>query len=126
MPSNQKNFEYFEYTDDDGGLWNVRGESGGAFTAVDGHSTDYSHPTFGRQTKRRHTRFVEATHPETFRKVRGIIYTPAAYAAISRGSSINVNLAGLAVAEAFTVSAKIAERMPVPSAPDQLGEATGA
>jgi predicted dehydrogenase len=126
VPSNQKNFAYFEYEDDNGNFWNVRGESGGALTAVDGHTTDYANPPFGKQSKRRHVRYVELTHPETFRKARGIVYTPAAYAAISAGDSINVTLAGLATAEAFLVSAKIPERIPVPSTPRQLTEATGA
>lgn len=124
MPANMKNFGYFEYEDDNGNFWNVRGESGGAFTAVDGHTTDYTNPPFGKQSKRRHVRYVEATHAETFRKVRGIVYTPAAYAAIDPGDSVTVAVAGLGTGEPFLVSAKIAERIPVPSAPRNLAEPT--
>lgn len=114
MAVNQKNFSYFTYVDDQGVTWNVRGEDGGAFSAVDGHTAATAgEPVFGRQTKRRHVRYVEATDPSTFRKARGIVYTAAAFAAISSGDTINVSVAGGGTVVPYNVSAKIAEKQPL-------------
>src|ERR1044072_778675 len=110
MARNQRNFAYFKYTDDNGVDWNVRGESGGAFSGVDGHSTDYTAPAWGPNTTRRHVRYVEAQDSTTFRTVRGVIYTAAAFAAIGAGDTIAVTVPGLATTVNYTVSKKIAEK----------------
>ncbi len=123
MARNQKNFDTFKYTDDNGVDWNVRGEEGGAFSAVDGHSTDYTKPAWGAQTKRRHVRYVVAQDAGTFRTVKGIIYTPAAFAAIAPGDTVNVQVAGLGTDVTYTVSAKIAEKQPIPHAARNLPDA---
>jgi hypothetical protein len=115
MPGNQPNFSYFDYLDDSGNHWNVRGEDGGPATAVDGHTTDLTSPPFGAMTKRRHVRYVEYTAPN-FRKYRSIVYTPTAYAAIATGDTVSVLQQGSATAVTYTLSAKIPERIPVPSA----------
>jgi len=123
MARNQKNFEYFTYVDDNAVTWNVRGESGGAGTAVDG-STAFTAgaPVWGRQTRRRHVRYVEATDPTTFRKVKFIVYTPTAFGAISGGDLVNVQVAGLATNVGYNVSAKIPEKQPIAAAARQLAD----
>lgn len=115
MPGNQPNVGYFLYVDDQARNWNVRGEVGGPATAVDGHATDLTAPPFGRQTKRRHVRYVEYTAPN-FRKYRTIIYTAAAFAAIADGDTVDVPQQGAAALVTYTLSARIPERIPVPSA----------
>jgi hypothetical protein len=123
MAVNEKNFSYFTYVDDNGDTWNVRGEDGGAFSGVDGHAAlTAGAPVFGRNTRRRHVRYVEATDPATFRKVRGVIYTAAAFAAIAGGDVINVSVAGGATAVPYNVSAKIAEKLPIAAASRHLAE----
>jgi hypothetical protein len=121
---NQKNFQWYTYVDDSGQSWNMRGESGGPFEAVNGHAAfDGANPTFGRTSKRRHPRYVIATNPTTFRSVKGIVYTAAAFAAIAGGDAIAVSVPGSASTETFNVSAKVAERMPLPSAGRHLADA---
>lgn len=123
MARNQKNFSYFTYVDDNATTWNVRGEDGGAGSGVDGHAAlTGGAPVWGLNTTRRHVRMVEATDPTTFRKVRFIVYTPTAFAAISGGDTIAVQVAGLATTVNYTVSAKIAEKQPIAAAARHLAD----
>ena len=112
MPGVQRNFQLFDYESDDGNTYSVRGEVGGAFAAVDGHAATFAFPAYGRQTKNRHVRKVSASDPTTFRSVIGIIYTAAAFAAISPGDVIAVSVPGLATAVNYTVDGFIAEKRP--------------
>lgn len=124
MARNQKNFSYFTYVDDNGDTWNVRGEDGGAGSAVDGHAAlTAGAPVWGRQTRRRHVRYVEATDPTTFRKVRFIVYTAAAFAALDPGADVAVQVTGLATTVNYDVSAKIAEKQPIAAASRHLADA---
>ena len=113
MPVNEPNLSYFEYEDDNGAMWNVFGADGGPASAVDGHTTDYTNPVWGRQTKKRHVRYAEYQNATDFRKVRCIIYTPTAFAAISPGDSVTVPTPGTATDQTYVLSAKIAERQPI-------------
>jgi hypothetical protein len=111
MARNQKNFSYFAYLDDNAANWNVKGEDGGALSAVDGHTTNYTHPVWqGQKDARNHPRYVVAVDPTTFRSIRGIVYTPTAYAAIDIGDTISVQVTGLATNVDYTVTDKIAEK----------------
>lgn len=123
MARNQKNFSYFTYVDDNGTTWNVRGEDGGAGTAVDGHAAlTAGAPVWGRQTTRRHVRYAEATDPTTFRKVRFIVYTPTAFNALTGGQDIAVLVEGLATTVNYDLSAKIAEKQPIAAASRHLAD----
>lgn len=123
MARNQRNFSFQKYVDDNADEWNVRGESGGAFAAVDGHATfDASKPVWGKSTIRRHPRYVVAMDPVTFRTVKGIIYTPTAFAAINGGDVIAVLVSGLATTVNYTVSAKIGEKLPFAKASRNLAD----
>lgn len=124
MARNQRNFSYFTYVDDNGDTWNVRGEDGGAGAAVDGHAAlTAGARVWGRQTKNRHVRYVEATDPTTFRKIRFIVYTAAAFAAIAGGDVVAAQVAGLATTVNFAVSAKIGEKQPIAAASRHLADA---
>lgn len=123
MPGNRKNFSYFDYLDDNGAHWQVRGEDSGALSAIDGHATDHTQPAFGKVTRLRHPRYAEFTDAATFRKVRGVIYTPTAFAAISPGDTITPAQApGSATTITYTLSAKIPERMPLPATSRHLSD----
>jgi hypothetical protein len=118
---NRKNKSYFTYTDDNAVDWNVLGEDGGAGTAVDGHAAfTAGAPVWGRNSRVRHVRYVEATDPATFRKVRFIVYTPTAFAAISGGDTIAVTAPGSATTINYAVSAKVPERQPIAGASRHL------
>jgi hypothetical protein len=120
---NRKNKSYFTYTDDNGTDWNVLGEDGGAGNAVDGHTAFTSGvPVWGRQTKRRHVRYVEATDPATFRKIKFIVYTPTAYSAITPGSTISTVAPGSATAINYAVTNKIAEKQPAAATSRHLAD----
>jgi hypothetical protein len=124
MARNQKNFSYFKYVDDGATDWSVRGEDGGAGTAVDGHAAfDGADPVWGTMTRRRHVRYVEATDATTFRKIKFIVYTPTAFAAIDGGDTIAVQVAGLATTVNYLVSAKIPEKQPIAAAARHLADA---
>lgn len=120
MARNNKNFDNFLYVDDNAVEWNVRGEEGGAFSGVDGHATDYTKPVWGKQSNRRHVRYVVAQDATTFRTIKGIVYTPTAFAAISPGDTIAAQVPGLATTVNYTVSQKIAEKQPIARAARNL------
>jgi hypothetical protein len=113
MGRNQKNFEYFDYLDDNGAHWNVRGESGGALHLVDGHAVfNPANAVFGRISSRRHPRYAVFQDPTTLRTIRGIIYTPTAYAAIAPGDTVAVQVPGLATTVSYRLLEKLPERLP--------------
>ncbi len=124
MARNQKNFKLFLYVDQNGDEWSLRGESGGALSAVDGNAPfDPTKPVFGRVSTRRHPRYAVYQDPVTFRTVKGIVYTPAAFAAIVPGAIVAVQVEGLSTTVNYTLSAKIAEKLPVPKASFNLADA---
>jgi hypothetical protein len=123
MAANEKNYELFDYVDDNGFHWCVKGESGGAGSAVDGHAAFVAtNPMFGKVTTRRHPRYVVAQNPANFRTIRFIVYTAAAYAAIAGGTTIAVDVPGSGTAVDYTVSAKIGEKMPIAKASRNLAD----
>lgn len=123
MARNQRNFKFQKYVDDNADEWNVRGEDGGAFAAVDGHAAfDATKPVWGKVTTRRHPRYVIAQDSTTFRTVKGIIYTPTAFAAINGGDTIAVQVTGLATTVNYLVSAKVGEKLPFAKASRNLAD----
>lgn len=123
MARNQKNFQYFTYVDDNGDTWNVRGEDAGAGAGIDGHAAlTAGAPVWGVNTRRRHVRYVVAEDTVTHRTVKFIVYTAAAFAAISGGDTVAVSVPGLATTVNYSVSAKIAERQPIAKAARQLAD----
>ena len=111
MARNQKNFENFLYVDDNGVSWTKRGEIGGDATAVDGHATGTGAPTWidGPRMRTRRIVYQDAT---TFRTVIPLFYTAAAYAAVTLGDIIAVQVEGLATTVNYAAVKKQAERQP--------------
>ena len=123
MARNQKNFRYFLYVDDNGASWNVRGEDGGAATAVDGHAAfDPTKPVWGRQTSQRHPRHIIYQDPVTFRTIKAVFYTNAAFAAVVPGNIVAVQVPGLATTVNYVVAQKIGERQPLAKTSRQLAD----
>ena len=109
----QRNMGYQKYLDDQGNEWNVFGEIGGFAAGVDGHvALDNTKPTFGRQSRNRHVRYAVYQDNTTFRKLRFIVYTPTAYAALGAGATLNVKVPGDTANVEYTLLQKIGERQP--------------
>lgn len=124
MARNQKNFQLFTYVDDNGTSWNVRGEDGGAASAVDGHATfTATAPVWDRNTTRQHVRYVVYEDPTTHRTIKPIIYTPTAYAAIALGSTLAVSVAGLTTTVSYNATKKIPEKQASRKSARQLPDA---
>jgi len=87
MAADQKNFGLFSYTDNNGQVWNKRGELDAIRNAVDGSTAFGGHPAWGAESARHKVRkglYVDST---TFRSKTIILYTPAAAAALTPGTS---------------------------------------
>jgi hypothetical protein len=97
MARNQKNFKLQLYVDNNGIPWNVRGEDGGAAAAVDGHAAaDATKNTWWKQTRRQHVRHIVYQDSVTFRTIRPIFYTSAAFNTVALGDIVAVPVTGLA------------------------------
>jgi hypothetical protein len=122
MARNQKNFDNFLYVDDNGVDWTKRGETGGAATAVDGHATGTNAPTW-IDSKRMHVRRIVYQDPTTFRTIDPIFYTAAAYAAVSLGDIVAVQVEGLATTVNYSANKKLAEKQPARGPSRKLADA---
>jgi hypothetical protein len=122
MARNQKNFQNFLYVDDSAVDWTKRGEDGGAGAAVDGHASGNGAPTWIDGPRMRARRVI-AQDPTTFRTISFVVYTPTAFAAINKGDTIAVQVAGLATTVNYTVVDKKAEKQPATRAARQLADA---
>jgi hypothetical protein len=123
MAANQKNFGYFTYVDDNGTVWNKRGEVDAARNALDGSAALTANaPVWLDHGKRKHTRAAIFQDPTTFRTVRCIIYTAAAYAALTGASTLAVNVPGNTAAVTYNLIEKIPEKQSVARASRQLAD----
>lgn len=123
MAANQTNFQVFKYVDDNGVTWNKRGELDAAVNALDGSSAlQAGAPVWPSESRRFHTRKAVFIDPTTFRTKRVIVYTAAAFAAITGATTLNVNVPGEVAAVAYSLSEKIGEKQPVAKATRQLAD----
>lgn len=123
MVANQRNFQVFTYTDDNGTVWNKRGELDAAVNAIDGSSAlTAGAPVWPHSSRRFHTRQAIFQDPTTFRTKRIIVYTAAAYAALSGTSTLAVNVPGNAGAVTYTLAEKVPEKQPIGHATRQLAD----
>lgn len=111
--ANQKNFEVFTYEDDNGDLWNKRGELDAAVNGIDGSAALTPGEPVWLDTPRRRTRKAVFYDPQTFRTKTITVYTPAAFAAITGATTLAVHLPGNVAPDVYSLSAKIAEKQPV-------------
>lgn len=123
MAANQKNFQMFDYVDDNGTTWAKRGVQDAAINAIDGSSALTGGATIvWINTKRKRTReavFVDST---TFRTVRFTVYTAAAFAAITSATTLALNVPGETTTVTYSLSQKIGEKQPTPKATRQLAD----
>lgn len=110
MARNQKNYIYQTYVDDSGTSWNKRGEIGGAGTGIDGTAVLGASQPVWEERRENATRRVVAQDPTTGRTISFIVYTAAAYAAITIGQVIAVQVTGLATTVDYNVIHKKGEK----------------
>lgn len=122
MAADQKNFQLFTYVDDNGVSWNKRGEDDTNRGAVDGHAAFGAHPNWGRETPRHSVRKIVYQDATTFRTVRVIFYTAAAYAAVALGDILAIHIEGEVAAVNYNAIKKIPERQPGAAAARQLAD----
>jgi hypothetical protein len=109
----QKNFDYFAYDSDDGTTYCMRGDEDWGNAAASGGAACAGEPAYGRATTRRAPRYAIFRDPGTFRTFRGVVYTPAAYAALTVGTSTrSISVPGNVAAVTYTLVKKVAERIP--------------
>jgi hypothetical protein len=121
MTRNQKNFQNFLYVDDNGVSWTKRGEDGGAAGAVDGHAAHNGAPTW-IDSARNSVRSIIYQDPVTFRTVKAIFYTAAAWAAVALGDIVAVQVAGLATTVNYAAIKKVGEKQPSRGTARQLAD----
>lgn len=123
MAANQPNFQVFSYVDDNAAVWNKRGELDAAVNALDGSTALTAGKAMWPAASRRyHTRYAIFQDPTTFRTKRVIVYTAAAFAALTGASTLNVNVPGNVAAVSYTLIEKVAEKQPVAHSTRQLAD----
>lgn len=113
MAADQKNFSRFTYVDNNGLSWNKRGELDAVRNAVDGSAAAGGHPEWGAESRNHSVRkglYVDST---TFRSKTIILYTAAAAAALTPGTStLSFHVEGNTAAVVYTYGGLIPERQP--------------
>ena len=117
----QKNFKNFLYIDDNAVHWTKRGEDEGVRAAIDGNAAAAGDPMWFDRPRMR-ARHVLLQDPTTFRTKRVIIYTAAAFAAITIGQVVDFQIEGDATSVAYDVVAKIGEKQGRRITGQQLGD----
>lgn len=121
--ANERNYQVFSYTDDNAAVWNKRGALDASLNGLDGSTAlTAAKPLWPAASRRYHTRMAIFQDPATFRTVRAVIYTPAAFAALTSASTINVNVPGNVAAVVYSLIEKIGEKQPVAHATRQLAD----
>lgn len=107
------NRSYFTYVDDQGVAWNVLGDTVWGGTAASGGTAAGAHPAWGRMSRRRHVRYVVFQDPANFRTRKLVVFTAAAFAALTSASTLAVQYIGASTPVTFTLAAKIPEKQPL-------------
>lgn len=123
MARNQKNFKYQTYVDDGGTSWNLRAESGGAASAVDGTAAAVATQPVWHRTRFNKPRTIRYMDGTTGRTIDPVFFTAAAYTAIALGDTLAVQVAGLATTVNYTAVQKHGEkRQGTPNFTTQLAD----
>ena len=118
----QKNYSYFKYEDDNGVHWNKRGELEPGRNAVDGSDILEPGAPVWRDTRSMRVRRAIFVDPTTFRTKSCIVYTAAAFAAISGATNVPFAVEGNAGNVTYSLSQKQAEVQPVAKASRHLAD----
>jgi hypothetical protein len=122
MAADQKNLAYYTYVDDNATTWNKRGFTDTARAGLDGSTAFTAGAPVWINTKRKHVRTAIFVDPTTFRTVEVIVYTAAAFAAITGATTLAVHVPGETATVTYSLSEKKAEKQPVAKASRQLAD----
>lgn|SRR5215831_4660800 len=121
MAADQLNKQWFTYVDGNGLSWNKLGNDDAACHAIDGSAAAVGgQPDYPRKTRTRQPREAIFTDTTTFRQKTCLIYTSAAFNAITTGATIAVHVPGETATVSYTLSAKRPDKAPIRSAARQL------
>lgn len=112
MPGVQRNFDFFSYDSDDATSYCLKADEDWGNNADSGGTACAGEPAYGRATTRRSPRYVIYRDPTTFRTFKGVVFTPAAYAALSVGDTLAVTYPGSATPQNYGLVKKVPERIP--------------
>lgn len=122
MAAEQKNFGLFTYVDNGGVSWNKRGELDAVRNAVDGSAAFGAHP-YWVESNRHQVRRGLYQDPTTFRTKTIILYTAAAAAALTPGTStLTFKVEGNTAGVVYTFAGLIPERQPKVKAAQTLAD----
>jgi hypothetical protein len=124
MAANQRNFQTFTYVDDNATNWNKRGTQDSATNAIDGSSALTAGAPVWIDSPVKRSRKAVFQDPQTFRTVRIVVYTAAAFAALSSASTLAVNVPGETAAVTYSLAEKIPEFQRVGRTSRQLADHT--
>lgn len=123
MAAEQKNFGLFTYVDNNGVSWNKRGELDAVRNAVDGSTAFGGHPAWGAESPRHRVRKGVYQDATTFRTKTIILYTAAAAAALTPGTStLTFKVEGNTAGVVYTYQGLIDEKQPKPGASRNLAD----
>lgn len=114
MAADQPNRQFWTYVDGNGVSWNKMGKIDAACNALDGSAAAVSgQPDYPRANRRRQPRRAIFTDPTTFRTAQCVIYTDAAFAALSGASTLAVHVQGETAAVTYDLTQKIPDKAPI-------------
>ena len=122
MAQDSRNTSLFTYVDNDGNTWNARGEKQTAVNAIDGSTTLTAGAPVWINSKKRRTRKVIFEDPATFRTKVVVVFTAAAFTAITGSTTLAVPVPGSATAVTYSLSQKIDEKQPIAKASRNLAD----
>jgi hypothetical protein len=114
MPAEQRNLQWYRYVDDNGANRAIMTEKDWGDSTASGCTTIAGGETvFGAQSKTHHTRKVVYRDPTTFRIIKYVVCTAAAYAALPTTQQVWVP--GLATQVTYNLQQRIPEKQRIPT-----------
>lgn len=109
----QRNFNYGVYESQDGNSYCIRGDEDWQQASASGSTACAGEAPYGAVSPRRHPRYAIFGDANTGRKVRQIVYTQAAFDALTPGTStLTVPIPGTATTATYTLAKLIPEAVP--------------
>ena len=114
MALDQPNRKFWTYVDGNGMSWNKMGKIDAGCNAVDGSAAAVAgQPDYPRATRRRQPRRAIFQDPTTFRTAQCIIYTEAAFSALSGTSTLAVPVQSQTGTVAYDLIQKVPDKSPI-------------